>query len=189
MSRIGKSPIELDATVKVTIANGIVNLQGPKGTLAVRVPSVDLCVALKDKQLLVTSLKEEKTTQAKRGLTRAILANAAKGVAVGWERTLTIRGVGYRAELKGNQLHLALGFSHPVVFTLPEGVSAEVGKATRTEEQLPSVDLTLRSVDRQLLGQVAMQIRALRPPEPYKGKGIKFASEKVRRKEGKTGTA
>jgi len=117
------------------------------------------------------------------------LANAAKGVAVGWDRALAIRGVGYRAEVKGKAIHFSLGYSHPVVFDLPEGVTAEVGKVPRTEESLPTVDLTLRSVNRELVGLTAVKIRALRPPEPYKGKGIKLAEERVVRKEGKTGTA
>lgn len=189
MSRIGKLPIKLDDKVKVAIANGVVSFEGPKGKLQVKIPTADLKVEVKGKELLVTRPNDERTLRAKHGLTRAILANAAKGVATGWERALAIRGVGYKAEVKGKQIHFSLGFSHPVVFDLPEGVTAEVAKTPRTEEQLPTVDLTLRAADRQLLGEVAVQIRALRPPEPYKGKGIKLAAEKVRRKEGKTGTA
>ena len=101
---------------------------------------------------------------------------------------VTIRGVGFRAEVKGKAVHFALGFSHPIVFPLPEGVTAEMDKAPRSEDGLPTLGLTLRSVDREVLGETAVQIRALRPPEPYKGKGIKYAEERVRRKEGKTGT-
>ena len=110
-------------------------------------------------------------------------------MASGWERKLDIRGVGFRAEVKGKQILFALGFSHPNVFNLPEGVTAEVDKVARTEDTLPTIGLTLRSVDREALGETAVKIRALRPPEPYKGKGIKYADERVRRKEGKTGTA
>ena len=110
-------------------------------------------------------------------------------MANGWERKLDIRGVGFRAEVKGKQIHFALGYSHPVVFNLPAGVTAEVDKVARTEDSLPTIGLTLRSVDRAALGETAVKIRALRPPEPYKGKGIKYADERVRRKEGKTGTA
>ncbi len=109
-------------------------------------------------------------------------------MSTGFERRLDIRGVGFRAEVKGKSIQFALGYSHPVVFNLPEGVTAEVDKAARTEESLPTVGLTLRSADKEALGAAAVKIRALRPPEPYKGKGIKYSEEKVRRKEGKTGT-
>ncbi|HEY0095831.1 MAG TPA: 50S ribosomal protein L6, partial [Archangium sp.] len=122
------------------------------------------------------------------GLTRTLLANAAKGVSTGFERRLDIRGVGFRAEVKGKAIQFALGYSHPVVFNLPEGVTAEVDKAARTEDGLPTLGLTLRSADKEALGAAAVKIRALRPPEPYKGKGIKYSTEKIRRKEGKTGT-
>lgn len=189
MSRIGKLPIKLEDKVKVAVANGVVSFEGPKGKLQVKLPAPEIKVEVKDKALIITRPNEDRQVRARHGLTRAILANAAKGVATGWEKTLAIRGVGYRAEVKGKQLHLSLGFSHPVVFSLPEGVTAEVAKTPRTEDQLPTVDVMLRSADRQLLGEVAVQIRALRPPEPYKGKGIKLSTEKVRRKEGKTGTA
>jgi large subunit ribosomal protein L6 len=189
MSRIGKLPIKLEDKVKVTLSGGKVNFEGPKGKLSITVPSPDIKVELKDKELHVVRPSDSRQHRAQHGLARAILANAAKGVGSGWEKALAIRGVGFRAEVKGKQIHFALGYSHPVVFDLPEGVTAEVAKAARTEEQLPTLDLTLRSNDRHLLGQVAVNIRALRPPEPYKGKGIKLSTETVRRKEGKTGTA
>ncbi len=189
MSRIGKLGIKLEDKVKVAVAGDKVNLEGPKGKFSVKIPSGDIKVAVADGQINVTRPSDSRQHRALHGLTRSILANAAKGVATGWERALAIRGVGFRAEVKGKQIHFALGFSHPVVFDLPEGVTAEVAKTPRTEDQLPTVDLTLRSMDRHLLGQTAVQIRALRPPEPYKGKGIKLHDESVRRKEGKTGTA
>ncbi|MBX5483891.1 MAG: 50S ribosomal protein L6 [Myxococcaceae bacterium] len=189
MSRIGKLPIKLADKVKVTVAGGSANFEGPKGKLSVRLPSDKIKIAVKDGVLTVTRPDESRESRALHGLTRAILANAAKGVATGWERKLDIRGVGFRAEVKGRQVHFALGYSHPVVFDLPEGVTAEPDKQPRTEDGLPTIGLTLRSVDRELLGQTAVRIRALRPPEPYKGKGIKYADERVRRKEGKTGTA
>ena len=144
---------------------------------------------MKGQEITISRPSDHRTHRSLHGLTRAILANAARGVGTGWEKALAIRGVGFRAEVKGKQIHFSLGYSHPVVFDLPEGVTAEVGKAPRTEDTLPTIDLTLRSVDRHLLGQTAVQIRDLRPPEPYKGKGIKLATETVRRKEGKTGTA
>ncbi len=189
MSRIGKLPIKLADKVKVSVAGGKANFEGPKGKLSVALPSSKITVEVKGQELVVTRPSDHRLDRAAHGLTRAILANAAIGVGTGWEKALAIRGVGFRAEVKGKQLHMALGFSHPVIFDLPEGVTAEVGKKPRTEESLPTIDLTLRSVDRQLLGQTVVKIRALRPPEPYKGKGIKLSTEKVRRKEGKTGTA
>ena len=189
MSRIGKMPIKLADKVKVTIAKEQVNFEGPKGKLSVRIPNPKIKLEVKDGELLVTRPDDSREARAFHGLTRAIMANAAKGVATGWAKKVDIRGVGFRAEVKGRQVHFALGFSHPVVFDLPEGVTAEADKAPRTEESLPTIGLTLRSVDREVLGQTAVKIRALRPPEPYKGKGIKYADERVRRKEGKTGTA
>jgi large subunit ribosomal protein L6 len=189
MSRIGKMPIKLEEKVKVTVQGTDVAFEGPKGKMKVHVPSADIKVELKGRELLVTRPSESRLHRTQHGLARAILANAAHGVGTGWEKQLAIRGVGFRAEVKGKQIHFSLGYSHPVVFNLPEGVTAEVGKTPRTEEQLPTLDLTLRSADRHLLGQTAVNIRDLRPPEPYKGKGIKLSTETVRRKEGKTGTA
>ena len=189
MSRIGKLPIKLADKVKVTQAGQMMNFEGPKGKLSVRIPSPKIKLEVKDGELLVTRPDDSRESRALHGLTRAIMANAAKGVATGWEKKIDIRGVGFRAEVKGRTVNLTLGFSHPVVFELPEGVTAEVDKAARTDEGLPTVGLTLRSVDKALLGQTAVKLRALRPPEPYKGKGIKYADERVRRKEGKTGTA
>jgi large subunit ribosomal protein L6 len=191
MSRIGKLPIKLADKVKVTVDLGrqLAKFEGPKGKIDVPLPGTDIKIEVKDGQMVLTRPNESRRMKAQHGLTRSILANAAKGVATGWERGLSIRGVGFRAEVKGKQIHFALGYSHPVVFDLPEGVTAEVGKAPRTEDSLPTLDLTLRSVNREILGATAVKIRALRPPEPYKGKGIKYAEERVRRKEGKTGTA
>jgi large subunit ribosomal protein L6 len=189
MSRIGKMPIKLGDKVKAVVQGDKVNFEGPKGKLSVTLPVTDIKVELKGGELILTRPSDHRTHRSAHGLTRAILANAAKGVGTGWERQLAIRGVGFRCEVKGKQIHFSLGYSHPVVFDLPEGVTAEVGKTPRTEDTLPTLDLTLRSVDRHLLGQTAVKIRDLRPPEPYKGKGIKMSDEVVRRKEGKTGTA
>lgn len=189
MSRIGKLTIKLQDKVKATVAAGKVSFEGPKGKLAVPLPSSELKVEVKDGVLTVSRPSDSRKHRALHGLTRAILNNAATGVAKGFTKTLAIRGVGFRAEVKGKQIHFSLGYSHPVVFDLPEGVTAEVAKTPRTEDTLPTIDLTLTSADRQLVGQVAVQIRALKPPEPYKGKGIKMSDEHVRRKEGKTGTA
>lgn len=187
MSRIGKLPIKLGDKSKATVAAGKVNFEGPKGKLSVKLPA-KVKVEVKDGTILVTREDDSREARSLHGLARTILANAAKGVSTGFERRLDIRGVGFRAEVKGKTVQLSLGYSHPVVFNLPEGVTAEVDKAARTEESLPTVGLTLRSADKEALGAAAVKIRALRPPEPYKGKGIKYAEEKVRRKEGKTGT-
>src|SRR5882672_5925619 len=189
MSRVGKMPIKLADKVKATIGAGVVKFEGPKGKLDVKLPSTKIKAELKDGVLLVTRPSDSRQHRSLHGLTRAILANAAKGVATGWEKSLAIRGVGFRAEVKGKQIHFSLGYSHPVVFNLPEGVTAEVSKTPRTEDTLPTIDLKIVSANRELVGKTAVQIRALRPPEPYKGKGIKLSEEHVRRKEGKTGTA
>lgn len=187
MSRIGKLPIKLGDKTKAIVAGQKVNFEGPKGKLSVDLPA-KVKVEVKDGQVNVLREDESREARSLHGLARTILANAAKGVSTGFERRLDIRGVGFRAEVKGKSIQLALGYSHPVVFNLPEGVTAEVDKAPRTEDSLPTLGLTLRSADKEALGAAAVKIRALRPPEPYKGKGIKYAEEKIRRKEGKTGT-
>jgi large subunit ribosomal protein L6 len=188
MSRIGRMPVKLGDKSKAAVSGQVVSLEGPKGKMKVNIPA-GIKVEVKGTEINVVRPNDEPRSRALHGLTRAILNNAAKGVSTGWERTLSIRGVGFRAEVKGKQIHFSLGFSHPVVFDLPEGVTAEVAKAQRTEESLPTIDLTIRGVDREVLGATAVSIRSLRPPEPYKGKGIKYLEERVRRKEGKTGTA
>jgi large subunit ribosomal protein L6 len=187
MSRIGKLPIKLDAKVKATMAGTKVNFEGPKGKMTIQVAQ-GVKIDIKDGQMLVNRADDSREARSLHGLTRTLLNNAAKGVSTGWERKLDIRGVGFRAEVKGKAIHFTLGFSHPVVFPLPEGVTAEVDKVARTEESLPTLGVTLRSVDKEVLGATAVKIRSLRPPEPYKGKGIKYSEERVRRKEGKTGT-
>ncbi|MDC0707292.1 50S ribosomal protein L6 [Stigmatella sp. ncwal1] len=187
MSRIGKLPIKLGDKTKAIVAGQKVNFEGPKGKLSVDLPA-KVKVEVKDGQVNVLREDDSREARSLHGLARTILANAAKGVSTGFERRLDIRGVGFRAEVKGKTVQLSLGYSHPVVFNLPEGVTAEVDKAPRTEDSLPTLGLTLRSADKEALGAAAVKIRALRPPEPYKGKGIKYSDEKVRRKEGKTGT-
>ncbi|MCY1014319.1 50S ribosomal protein L6 [Pyxidicoccus sp. MSG2] len=187
MSRIGKLAIKLGDKTKATVAGQQVNFEGPKGKLSVKLPA-RVKVEVKDGQVTVQREDDSREARSLHGLTRTILANAAKGVSTGFEKKLDIRGVGFRAEVKGKAIHFALGYSHPVVFNLPEGVTAEVDKASRTEDSLPTVGLTLRSADKEVLGATAVNIRSLRPPEPYKGKGIKYSEERIRRKEGKTGT-
>ncbi len=176
MSRIGKLPVQLDKGVKATITAEQVRLEGPKGKLEMAVPA-GFDIEVKDSVLTVKRPGEGSRDRALHGLTRKLLANMAQGVGKGFTRTLEITGVGYRAEVRGgNTLYMTLGYSHPIVYQLPPGISAKVER---------QVLVTLEGADRQLLGMVAAQLRELRPPEPYKGKGIKYAEEKIRRKAGK----
>ena len=188
MSRIGKKPITIPKGVTVKVVGDAVEVQGPKGKMRQAFPA-GVNFELADGHLIAKTATEEPQLGKFHGLARSLVANAVNGVTDGYKKELDIVGVGYRAEVKGKQVHLSLGYSHPVVFQLPEGVTAEVDKVARTEDSLPTIGLTLRSVDRAALGETAVKLRALRPPEPYKGKGIKYADERVRRKEGKTGTA
>jgi large subunit ribosomal protein L6 len=152
-------------------------VKGEKGTLASTVnPSIDLDI--KGKLIVVTMEKETRSNMALQGMTRSIVANMITGVVKGFERSLEINGIGYRAEVKGNTIVFNLGYSHPIKFELPKGISASVEKSI----------VKISGIDNQLLGQTAATIRRLRPPEPYKGKGIKYVEERIRRKAGKTGT-
>ena len=175
MSRIGKKPITVPSGVTVNIQNDEVRVAGPKGKLGVRVTPL---VEVKIDGGTVTFVRRDDSREARaaHGLTRKLVDNMVTGVSTGFRRVLEINGVGYRAEVKGREVHLALGYSHPVVFKLPEGIDAKVDKQTV---------VTLDGADRQVLGEAAAAIRELRPPEPYKGKGIKYAEEKIRRKAGK----
>jgi large subunit ribosomal protein L6 len=175
MSRIGKQPIPVPSGVTITLDPGSVKVKGPKGALAAAVsPLVDL--KLEGSVLNVARREDTREARSVHGLTRTLVANMVVGVSEGFRRVLEINGVGYRAEAKGNAIQLALGYSHPIVFPLPQGVQAKVDKQTV---------VTLEGADRQVLGETAAAIRKLRPPEPYKGKGIKYAEEKIRRKAGK----
>lgn len=178
MSRIGKQPIAVPSGVKVKVADGAVFAEGPKGkvTQAI-VPGTG--VEANDNQLLVTRQNDERETRARHGLMRALLANAVTGVSQGFTKTLDVVGVGFRAEVKGKQLHMALGFSHPVVFAIPQGIDVAVEKNTR---------ITVSGPDRQQVGQVASEIRSLRPPDIYKGKGVRYSDERLRLKVGKAGS-
>jgi large subunit ribosomal protein L6 len=178
MSRVGKKPIPIPIKVKVLLNDGEVVVQGPRGELRRIVPP-ELAVKVEDNRIILQPREESQKVEALFGLFRTLIANMVKGVADGFERILEIQGVGYRAEVQGNQLILNLGYSHPVPFQLPEGISAQVEKQTK---------LTLSGIDRDLLGLTAARIRRFRPPEPYKGKGIKYQEEKIRRKVGKTGS-
>ncbi len=176
MSRIGKRPIQVPAGVKVSVEMPLVKVSGPKGNLNQKIEA-NASVCVEKDQILVEQSADPKRGKAFHGLTRTIIANMVKGVSQGFERVLEINGVGYRAELQGDALNFNLGYSHPIRFALPSGVKAEVERQTR---------ITLRGADKNLLGQTAAKIRSLRPPEPYGGKGIKYAEEVIRRKAGKT---
>lgn len=175
MSRIGKLPIHLDKSVKASIAGATVKVEGPKGKLEMQLHP-GFTAEIKDAEIVVKRPGESNEERALHGLMRKLVANMVEGVGKGFTRVLEINGVGYRAEAKGTQVNLTLGYSHPIVYQLPPGVTAKVER---------QVLVTLESADRQLLGTVAAQIRELRPPEPYKGKGIKYATETIRRKAGK----
>ncbi|MDH3522713.1 MAG: 50S ribosomal protein L6 [Acidobacteriota bacterium] len=178
MSRIGKEPIPIPGGVQVAVEDGIFLAEGPKGKVSqALLPEVS--VAVDEGAVRVSRTGESRGHRARHGLMRALLANAVTGVADGWSKELEIRGVGYKAEAREREIHMALGYSHPVVYPVPEGIDFEVdAKANR---------IKISGADRQLVGQVAAEIRGLRKPEPYKGKGIKYVDEVVRRKVGKAG--
>ena len=179
MSRVGRLPVPVPSDVKVTIAGPRIEIAGPKGEAALSLhPVID--VELANGALIVKRKKEGRKERSLHGMTRKLVANMVEGVSRGFTRVLEINGTGYRAEVKESSIVLSLGFSHPVSFRLPPGVEARVDRQTL---------LTLSGVDRQVLGEVAAGIRRLRPPEPYKGKGIKYSQETLRRKAGKTAGA
>ena len=177
MSRIGKQPIEIPVGVKVSIDNLNVSVTGPKGTLS-RSMLDTIALDLGEKFLTVTRVNETINARAAHGLSRTLISNMIIGVTKGFERALEINGVGYRAEVKGDVLNLSLGYSHPINFELPKGITVEVDKMTK---------LLVKGIDKELVGQTAAKIREFRSPEPYKGKGVKYADETILRKAGKTG--
>src|SRR6201986_1144582 len=175
MSRIGRNPVAVPDAVTVTIAPGNIAVKGPKGELA-QTYSQDMTVAQDGGTIVVTRPTDRGEHRALHGLTRSLIANMVEGVTDGFEKRLEIQGVGYRAALKGKNLELALGFSHPVSIEAPEGIDFEVPQPT---------EIIVRGIEKQLGGQVAADIRKRRPPEPYKGKGIRYRGEQVLRKVGK----
>jgi large subunit ribosomal protein L6 len=177
MSRIGKKPIAVPKGVTVTVQPGAVEVKGPKGTLQQRVPP-GILFEVKDAQLVAKTERADPELGKFHGLARSLMANAVEGVTNGFKRELDIVGVGYRAEVKGKQVVFALGYSHPVVFDIPAGIDVAIDKQTH---------VTVTGIDRQLVGQVAANIRGLRKPDPYKQKGVRYTGEVLKKKVGKTG--
>ena len=178
MSRIGRLPVEIPAGVEVTVAeNNVVTVKGPKGTLRERLP-VEMDIKVENNQVVVTRPNDLKKMKSLHGLTRTLVANMVTGVTKGYEKVLEINGVGYRAQKQGKKLILSLGYSHPVEMEDPEGLESVLDGQNK---------ITIKGIDKQKVGQYAAEIREKRKPEPYKGKGIKYADEVIRRKVGKTG--
>lgn len=176
MSRIGKKPIAVPSGVEVTIGKSQIDVKGPKGTLST--PMHDRIEVAKDgDDVVVTRADESRIARAQHGLRRTLLANCIEGVTKGFEKTLEVVGVGYKVQVQGKNVVLNVGYSHPVEFPLPAGIEAKA----------EGIKLTISGIDKQLVGEVAAQIRRVRPPEPFKGKGIKYADEIIRRKAGKSG--
>ena len=178
MSRIGKKPILIPKGVQVDIKESTVKVKGPKGELA-RTFSSEIGLAIEDGHVHVTRSSDVRQMRALHGTTRAVLSNMIHGVSEGFTKQLQIDGVGYRAEMKGKQLVMALGYSHPVAVDPPVGVAFAVDEKTRT--------ITVSGIDKETVGQVAANLRAWRPPEPYKGKGLRYQGEQIKRKAGKAG--
>ena len=177
MSRIGRLPIPVPDGVTIDIQGQTVTVQGPKGSLTLTAhPAIK--VQVEDRSVLCRRSSDEKVHRALHGLTRSLVRNMVDGVVKGFERRLELVGVGYRASLLGPNLNLALGFSHPIIYPVPKGIKVEVKDQTQ---------VLVSGIDKQLVGAVAAKIRGFRPPEPYKGKGVKYAEERIRRKAGKAG--
>ena len=177
MSRIGNAPITVPSGVEITIDGPEVTVKGPKGELSRRFPE-RVTVSVEDGVAKVTRIDDSRESKALHGLSRALLANMVTGVSEGYRKDLEIQGVGYRAQLKGRDLELQVGFSHPVTVPSPEGITFEVPETTK---------ISVVGIDKELVGQTAAVVRKVRPPEPYKGKGIRYVGEYVRRKAGKAG--
>ncbi len=177
MSRIGRKPISLPPGVEVKIEENIITVKGPKGVLAQAIPE-DINIDQQEKELVVTRPSDAKKHRAMHGLARALVANMVTGVTTGFEKKLEMVGVGYRAQMQGKKLVLNIGFSHPVEIDPPQGIEFEVPALTK---------ITVKGIDKQLVGNTAADIRAIRKPEPYKGKGLRYENETIRRKAGKTG--
>jgi large subunit ribosomal protein L6 len=175
MSRIGKQPVAIPSGIEVKIAGEVINVKGPKGSISTPVEAT-LNYEIADGNVVITRKDESRVARAQHGLRRTLVANCIEGVSNGFSKTLEVNGVGYKVAVKGNNVELAVGFSHPVVMPLPEGIEA---KAEGNK-------LTVSGIDKQLVGEFAATVRRVRPPEPYKGKGIKYDNEQIRRKAGKS---
>jgi large subunit ribosomal protein L6 len=181
MSRIGKLPVNLPSGVTINVDDdNMVSVKGPLGTLSQKVDS-DIRVEVQNNEIILSRPNDEKRLKSLHGLYRALIANMVVGVSKGYRKELELVGVGYRAEANGQRLELSLGYSHDIIMELPQEIKVE----TKTEKRSNPI-ITLSSIDKQLIGHVAAKIRSLRPPEPYKGKGIKFVGEQLRRKAGKS---
>jgi large subunit ribosomal protein L6 len=177
MSRIGNKAVEIPDKVKVTIDNeGAVSVEGPKGKLSWRLPR-DIKGSVKDNRVSLMREAETRSVKALHGLSRSLVHNMVQGVSEGFSKQLEIEGVGFKAAVQGSTLNLSLGFSHPILFPIPKEIKITVAEGTK---------LTIQGIDKKLVGQVAADIRRFYPPEPYKGKGVRYAGEQIRRKEGKT---
>src|SRR5499426_2777506 len=177
MSRIGKKPIAIPKGVTIKVVDGAIEVQGPKGKLRQAHPA-GINFELSDGHLVAKTASEDSQLKKLHGLSRSLVANAVTGVTDGFKRELDIVGIGYRAEVKGKQVHFALGYSHPIVFDIPNGIDIAIDKQTH---------ITVTGVDRQLVGQVAANIRRMRKPDPYKQKGVRYTGEVLKKKVGKTG--
>ena len=177
MSRIGKKPVQIPQGVSCSVARDRVDVKGPKGSLSTSLPD-GIAVRQDGGTLVVERAREDKVHKARHGMVRSILHNSVAGVTSGWKRELEIVGIGYKANVEGTTVTFNLGFSHPKIYPIPDGIQIAIEKQTK---------LTVTGIDRQRVGQVAAEIRSLRPPEPYKGKGIKYSDEIIKKKVGKTG--
>ena len=179
MSRIGKLPIDLPKTVKTSVLDGVVTVEGAKGKLTQVLPE-NISVEITETQVLVSRANEEKATKAAHGLTRQLIRNMVIGVSEGYKKTLIIMGVGYKAEMSGKNIVLSLGFANDIEYVTPEGIKISLENPTK---------IVIEGIDKQLVGQTAAELRSLRKPEPYKGKGVRYEGEYVRAKSGKAGRA
>lgn len=179
MSRIGKQPITFPKNVKVSQSGSVVTVEGPKGTLSSKMPD-GIAMTVKENQMTIERASDDRLTRSYHGLARTLISNMVTGVSAGFEKGLEISGVGYRAEVAGSILKLVLGFSSPVEYSIPKGIDIKIEK---------QVNLVVSGINKELVGRVASEIRALKKPEPYKGKGIKYAGEHIRRKAGKAAGA
>lgn len=178
MSRIGKKPVDIASGVKIAVQDGFLKVEGPKGKMEFPL-SADIACEQKDNKLYFKALKETKPVRSLHGTTRALARNMILGVTAGFSKTLVIEGVGYKALVTGKNLKLNVGFTHPVEYTIPEGIKIDASK---------QVEITISGIDKNQVGQVSAEIRRICPPEPYKGKGIRYKDERIRRKVGKAVT-